>query len=127
MPCKEFFPSVSSFHDWFSKLPQYKLPDNQKYEDPYREVLPDDSLITFTHADLHMKNILVTTDSMPRLMAIIDWGQAGWYPEYWEYCKASFTSAHGSEWREKWIPVFLRSYPREHEIFALYCNQMGAV
>jgi hypothetical protein len=31
-------------------------------------------------------------------MAIIDWEQAGWYPEYWEYCKMHFGAADDDEW-----------------------------
>ncbi|KAI0354171.1 kinase-like protein [Trametes cingulata] len=38
--------------------------------------------ICFTHADIACRNILVR-DS--RLVGIIDWEFAGWYPEYWEY------------------------------------------
>lgn len=36
----------------------------------------------FTHADLAPRNIIVRRG---RVAAIIDWGFAGWYPEYWEY------------------------------------------
>ncbi|KAK8147722.1 hypothetical protein G3M48_001145 [Beauveria asiatica] len=44
--------------------------------------------IVFTHADLVAPNIILSTDTDPTVVAIIDWAQAGWYPDYWEYCKA---------------------------------------
>ncbi|KAK2863665.1 hypothetical protein FQN49_004111 [Arthroderma sp. PD_2] len=44
--------------------------------------------IKFTHADLVAPNILLSPGPNPKVVAVIDWGQAGWYPAYWEYCKA---------------------------------------
>jgi hypothetical protein len=47
--------------------------------------------------------------------AIIDWAQAGWYPAYWEYCKARwikvnpayFEDAFQDDWRAKYLPTIL--------------------
>ncbi|KAI9744760.1 MAG: hypothetical protein M1818_001685 [Claussenomyces sp. TS43310] len=47
----------------------------------------DDHRIVFTHSDLSMRNILVKDG---RISAIVDWENAGWYPEYWEYTKCHF-------------------------------------
>ncbi|KAG9254520.1 kinase-like domain-containing protein [Emericellopsis atlantica] len=44
--------------------------------------------ITFTHNDLCPPNILVSYGPNPKVVGIIDWAQSGWYPSYWEYCKA---------------------------------------
>ncbi|KAJ5289505.1 uncharacterized protein N7443_009758 [Penicillium atrosanguineum] len=44
--------------------------------------------VVFTHDDLVPPNILLSPGTNPVVAAIIDWGQAGWYPAYWEYCKA---------------------------------------
>jgi thiamine kinase-like enzyme len=74
----------------------------QKYEDPWRPLLPDTGKITLTHEDLHQGNILVS-----QVLAIIDWGQSGWYPDYWEYCKAAYPCWYSGEWRSRWIPMFL--------------------
>ena len=41
----------------------------------------------FTHGEVAPDNILVK-DS--KVVAILDWNQAGYYPEYWEYVKAHF-------------------------------------
>ncbi|KAI0369521.1 kinase-like protein [Pilatotrama ljubarskyi] len=38
--------------------------------------------VCFTHADIAARNILIRDG---RLVGIIDWEFAGWYPEYWEY------------------------------------------
>jgi tRNA A-37 threonylcarbamoyl transferase component Bud32 len=50
----------------------------------------------FTHADLAPRNIIVRRG---RVAAIIDWGFAGWYPEYWEYTKAHYNSCY-EDWEE---------------------------
>ncbi|KAJ5791498.1 uncharacterized protein N7518_008509 [Penicillium psychrosexuale] len=42
--------------------------------------------ITFTHGDFKAHNILVGDDG--HLSAFLDWGSAGWYPEYWDFTTA---------------------------------------
>ncbi|OAT05053.1 hypothetical protein BDBG_16400 [Blastomyces gilchristii SLH14081] len=39
--------------------------------------------------------------------SILDWAHTGWYPEYWEYCKALYTPDYKEEWRNVGIPNFL--------------------
>lgn len=103
------------------------LPDSETLPDPYRFLMPDSGLITLTHGDLHRGNILVSSTSPPRVIAILDWEQAGWYPDYWKYCKACYTSMYNGEWRLEWIPRFLQVRAQEHEIFAEYTRAIGAV
>ncbi|KAF4342478.1 phosphotransferase family [Fusarium beomiforme] len=114
------FSSVKEFHDWFSFLIRrlaasgphwvgYKL---ENIPDPYRLLLPDDPGIVFTHADLHQSNIMVTEDSPCRVVAVIDWHQSGWYPDYWEFYKAIYTNHYESEWVREYIPIFLKE-PKE--------------
>lgn len=43
--------------------------------------------VKFTHADLNPRNIQYHNG---RIVGIIDWELAGWYPEYWEYTKMHF-------------------------------------
>lgn len=46
-------------------------PDPSQIPDPFRHLLQDNSP-TFTHADLHPSNIIVSTDKPYRIVAIID-------------------------------------------------------
>lgn len=46
----------------------------------------EDHEIVFTHGDLASRNILVDEDG--HVTAVLDWENAGWYPEYWEYVRA---------------------------------------
>ena len=51
------------------------------------------SLLSFTHADLHRSNIMVSQDAngIPFITAIIDWHQSGWYPASWEFYETRLT------------------------------------
>ncbi|KAG8760738.1 hypothetical protein FRC11_015015, partial [Ceratobasidium sp. 423] len=95
------FTSVTEFHDLFSKLPRPQNWGPNHPPHPFRENLPDDVPIVFTHGDLHRGNVIISSPAeggRPRVKSIIDWGQAGWYPSYWEYCKARWTAPKGGEW-----------------------------
>jgi hypothetical protein len=41
--------------------------------------------IVLTHGDLLLRNILVRD---AKVLAILDWEMAGYFPEYWEYVKS---------------------------------------
>lgn len=87
----------------------------QQFQDACRIEISDDTPVMFTHNDLVAPNILLSPGSNPKVAAIIDWGQAGWYPAYWEYCKtwwirvhpALFDDATQEEWRTKYLPRIL--------------------
>lgn len=49
------------------------------------EMLPLGHRIFFTHGDFRPLNIMVKDGNV---VAIIDWGLSGWYPEYWEFATA---------------------------------------
>ncbi|GAB1193652.1 hypothetical protein APSETT444_002873 [Aspergillus pseudonomiae] len=121
------FPNIKEFNDWFSTLPQSRLPASLKYKDPYRYLLPDDGDIKFTHADLNRGNIMVSSTAPFRAIAIVDWGLAGWYPDYWEYCKALYTCWYEDEWRRGWIDKFLHPRLQESQVFSEYTMAIGAV
>lgn len=71
--------------------------------------------VVFTHNDLVPPNILLSPGPNPKVAAIIDWGQAGWYPAYWEYCKARrvrvdpeyFDVSVQEEWHTKYLAMIL--------------------
>lgn len=77
--------------------------------------------ILFTHDDLVPCNILVTNGPNPRVAAVIDWAQAGWYPSYWEWCKAKWVDMWPDEmddaaqelWREQYLPLVMDPLPEE--------------
>lgn len=55
---------------------------------------------------------MLTPGPLPRVAAIIDWEQAGWYPEYSEYCKVKrmnqFLEPLHTEWVEKYVSIILK-------------------
>jgi len=64
--------------------------------------------IKFTHGDLSPCNILVENG---HVTGILDWEEAGWYPEYWEYIKAM--QGCSGIWDTLWplqIEKFLKPY-----------------
>jgi thiamine kinase-like enzyme len=63
--------------------------------------------IVFTHGDLALSNILVRAHPVQtacldtedwRVVALIDWECAGWYPEHWEYLKL----LNSVKWKSDW-------------------------
>jgi len=111
-----------NFQDWAFRL--WKTAD--RHQDQYRAYLPDRGAIHFTHADLHLNNILVSGQQGSRsIAAIIDWGQSGWYPEYWEYCKMIHgTSGHAFE-TEDWFMLGFKVYELEWRAFMNYWRWAG--
>lgn len=84
-------------------------------------------MIEITHGGFHLGNIIISTGTSPRILAIIDWAHAGWYPDCWEYCKALYTANHNDVWRTVWIPEFLDQLTPEFNAFAEYILQIGVV
>lgn len=99
------------------------------FEDPYRPYLPDNAPIRFSHGDLHLGNIMVSDDASEprRVTSIIDWEEAGWYPEYWEYCKMALVVGEehemwtGGETDEDSRAYIDRIFPKRYhdELFAV--------
>jgi hypothetical protein len=96
------FSSISSFNDWVfhaAILGHLIPPEIPKI---HRDNHPDEGKIFFTHGDLTLPNILVAGPPGAReLVAIVDWEQSGWYPEYWEYCKLLYAVDYEHEWQKK--------------------------
>ncbi|OJD13260.1 hypothetical protein AJ78_06267 [Emergomyces pasteurianus Ep9510] len=67
--------------------------------------------VCFTHSDLHMTNIMVQNG---RLFGLIDWENAGFKPEYWEFVRALwpyggdkrstaiYRNAFGDKYEDEW-------------------------
>lgn len=77
-------------------------------EIPHHTALPDavhgsGHRVVSTHGDLHLGNILVKDG---KFSGIIDWENAGWYPEYWDYTKAHFITKFKWRWLKAVDKVF---------------------
>lgn len=87
--------------------------------------MPDNAEVFFSQSDLHRQNIIVSKDvESPKILAIIDWHQGGWYPDYWEFCKAIYTAGVEGEWMEIYIRTFLKE-PSCWETFDDYARAFG--
>lgn len=73
-----------------------------------------------THGDLQAKNVLVRgADGRP---CLIDWECSAWYPSYWEYTNALWTSRR---WGDDWFR-FLGQFLDEHVVeFKCVENLLG--
>ena len=69
----------------------------------------------FTHGDVSVSNVLVKGG---KVVGVIDFEMAGFYPEYWEYTTA-MNSNYIKGWREE-ISKFLTPYPRESDMDDLW-------
>ncbi|KAJ3575736.1 hypothetical protein NP233_g909 [Leucocoprinus birnbaumii] len=78
------FASYSELSAWFNKRHQMAMDiEGLSQDDPSRNDLFDDSRpLVMTHQDLNLRNIMIDEDSR---IWIIDWGWAGYYPEWFEY------------------------------------------
>ena len=72
--------------------------------------LRTDHRIVFTHGDLTLRNIVVRDG---RIVALLDWEYAGWYPEYWEYVKFLGRFCRHGDWRACADDIFPVSYADE--------------
>jgi tRNA A-37 threonylcarbamoyl transferase component Bud32 len=104
----------NSFHEGIIKA----LRSSQ--EGPYTEMVADfiralpQHRIVLTHSDFAPRNILV---SQGKVVAILDWEMAGYYPEYWEYVKAYYRPDWGLSWfQDRVIDSILQPYPLEHAV-----------
>jgi aminoglycoside phosphotransferase (APT) family kinase protein len=80
--------------------------------------------VCFTHNDLDPSNLLVMNR---RLTGLVDFGCAGWYPEYWDFTTAVFGRGYLREYGyTEWIDAWRRVYPQyQDELdveYELWCN-----
>lgn len=75
------FGTLSEFHDWLAS-PLTERNSRSIYWHQITTQLGAEYPIVLTHADIAARNIMIRDG---RIVAIIDWESAGWYPEYWEY------------------------------------------
>lgn len=111
------FDSVAEFHLWLRQYRQLPLTNPHWSEEEMKAI---ESMIErqdrgswpsviFTHGDLNASNIIVRDG---KLVGIIDWEFAGWYPSYWEYTAAWCTAVIATDWRNH-LKRFLDPWPEE--------------
>lgn len=72
--------------------------------------LPTGEDLVFAHGNLEPRNVLVDAASA-RIVAVVDWAQAGYYPVFWEYVKAHFWEYDSDFVRDGGWDGVLRPYP----------------
>lgn len=121
------FSSIESFNDWLliAALRQTTVPE--KLDGSYRDLLPDRGNVYFTHGDLTLGNIIVSgAPGSKKVIGIVDWEQAGWYPEYWEYCKMFYGVEDSHEWSSAgWVSKIMRAFDDEYFAFSEYSHWRG--
>ncbi|KAK5654573.1 hypothetical protein OQA88_7202 [Cercophora sp. LCS_1] len=107
------FSTVSSFHEWFvhtamqASAAQHGSRVTSSYHFQPNSFFRDDTPIVFTHGALSLQNIVISTGPNPRIVSILDWSQAGWYPAYWEFCKARRMGGAIRDWEATYLPWVL--------------------
>ena len=104
------FPSVAAFHDYFVAMAVTVRVGAVQVRYVPQHLFPEDAAVVFTHGALHPKNIVISAGPNPRVVSILGWEQAGWYPAYWEVCKARREcSRSGSleDWESRCLPRIL--------------------
>ncbi|KAK4152943.1 kinase-like domain-containing protein [Chaetomidium leptoderma] len=75
------FGTLTELHEWLVRPPKRRTAQSIHWHQITSQ-LGADYPVVFTHGDLAARNILVRNG---RIVAILDWEYAGWYPEYWDY------------------------------------------
>jgi tRNA A-37 threonylcarbamoyl transferase component Bud32 len=104
------FASVEEFHERLGHEVVLKSQIHSHMWSDFEAVAKRRCRLKFTHGDIAPRNILVKNG---RIVAIIDWESAGWYPEYWEYTRwASSNYTSSQKWHDM-RDVILDRYPDE--------------
>lgn len=97
------FKSTKYFNNYFQFATlSWILMHKRNFKDPYRHYLCNNGSICFSHGGLRLRNIMILDDlAKPRrVTSILNWDEAGWYPDYWEYCKMSLAVGDHRLWQE---------------------------
>ena len=86
--------------------------ERRRTQRPLSYLYEKDHKICFTHADLHLSNLLVDNG---RLCGLIDWETAGFRPEFWDYTAAMWSSLAGRRFERQFRLAFDKDYEEELE------------
>ncbi|KAF9034470.1 kinase-like protein, partial [Hymenopellis radicata] len=104
------FPSLSAFNDYrvslYDKFGRIHPPIAVRLAE-LRHSMADNQRVVFTHADLHSDNVIIRVRGKGAehvdVVAILDWGCAGWRPIFWEAFKVMWLSPRPGIWKEKLV------------------------
>lgn len=110
------FETIQDFHSWLrgglkqGEATDMEPADLEDVEDMIARQEGPWPPPVFTHGDLNPSNILVHDG---KIVGIIDWEMAGWYPHYWEYTSLKMASDMVNPvWHEN-VEKFLSPTPDE--------------
>jgi serine/threonine protein kinase len=80
----------------------------------------------FTHGDLQPKNIMIIRggSGLKKRLVILDWETAGFYPEYWEYARASGPVRDIDDW-ESYLDDILVPFPSETKALRMVFDNLS--
>ena len=99
------FSNEAAFNDWLVDGLHEATPVMLREE--CRRRLRSDHRITFAHGDLAPHNIIVK-DS--KVVALVDWEYAGWYPEYWDFVTFFVRFSESRDWYNYAREIFPQMY-----------------
>lgn len=85
-----------------------------------KDLLPRSEAAVFTHGDIHPGNILVNADEADvesgqvRIVGLVDFESAGFFPDYWEYAEMMRFGGEGDE--DEWRLMMKRTAPRVFDV-----------
>ncbi|KAF5311015.1 hypothetical protein D9619_007909 [Psilocybe cf. subviscida] len=98
------FHSYKEMADWYDRCRFHGMVVWHQTEGEILRCLKFDRThpLVICHMDLNMRNIMVDRKGIPW---IIDWGEAGVYPTWFEYCRATcwIRPSASPEWRAPWL------------------------
>lgn len=101
-------PNEQAFNEYLISGLNPKTPPEVR--DAFSAMLRTNHRIVLSHCDFAPRNIIVREG---RVVALIDWADAGWYPEYWEYVKFFQRNSPGSDFWCYASHIFPQLYPHE--------------
>ncbi|KAI9844593.1 MAG: hypothetical protein M1838_002102 [Thelocarpon superellum] len=99
------FPDEEAFNAWLTEGTFNATPPILVQE--FRKRFHSDHRIVFSHGDFARQNIIVKDN---RVVSLVDWQHAGWYPEHWEFIKFFVRSAKSKNWYQYAREIFPESY-----------------
>ena len=131
-PNGHYGPSLDekSYNDWrISTYDRYRKesPGTAQRLNEIRQEMRDDHRIYFTHGDISRRNVLVRINGEGpediSVVALLDWEQGGWRPEYWEVVKLHYGMESNHEWcvlgREMITGDYENDLRRENELILI--------